>query len=92
MKQIEKLKASYAKLYEGLQNEIEDLDQEVLDLEKDVWVAIDVCIWSEHFQMKGLIGKIKAMKKEFDLCDEESELDRMFPKIHEEGFDADSMS
>jgi hypothetical protein len=36
MKQIEKLKASYAKLYEGLQNEIEDLDQEVLDLEKDV--------------------------------------------------------
>jgi hypothetical protein len=47
---------------------------------------------NEHMPLKGLLIKILAMKTEFDVYDEEAELDRMFPDRNEEGFDDDSMS
>ncbi|MCF8428264.1 MAG: hypothetical protein K9H61_06100 [Bacteroidia bacterium] len=92
MKHIEKLNSTYAQIYERLQNDEANLDQEIYDLDREVKDYMETTNGNEHMQLKGLLIKILAMKKEFDIYDEESELDRMFPERHEEGFDEDSMS
>jgi hypothetical protein len=92
MKSVKILTETYLRLHSELENENDEVQQEVFDLEQEVEEQISCSHPGEINQLKSLLKKIKIMKREFDLYDEEAELDMMFPDRHEDDFDEDSMS
>ncbi len=87
-----KLNDAYLKLQEELENDNLDVEQDVFDLEEKVKESIEFAHGNELLNMKMLLKNIKSFKIEFDLYDEEGELDMMFPDRHDENFDNDSMN
>ena len=87
-----KLNDAYLKLQEELENDNLDVEQEVFDLEEKVKESIGFAHGNDLLNMKMLFKNIKSLKIEFDLYDEEGELDMMFPERHDENFDNDSMN
>lgn len=75
----EKLNAEYIRLRKELENDNLDVQQEVFDLEDEVQEESEITSGKEQNLLKGLLKQIKAMKKEFDLYDEDAEMGMMFP-------------
>ena len=79
MVMYEKLNAEYIRLRKELENDNLDVQQEVFDLEDEVQEKSEITSGKEQNLLKGLLKQIKAMKKEFDLYDEDAEMGMMFP-------------
>jgi len=103
MKQIELLFETYNKLYEELDNNNYDVEQEVYELEDEIKLLLDEYSFqdepmfedqeTELTKLRELNNLVKEMKQEFDFYDEESELDMMFPNRHDDDdFDEDETS
>ena len=92
MPKFEKLNSAYLKLREELENDNLEDEQDVFDLEQQIQEELEDGFNNEEQQLKGLLNRIKELKKEFDLYDEDTELDRMFPDRHDDDFDEESMS
>jgi hypothetical protein len=92
MKKIEVLKERFEKLNQDLEDKNDEAEQGVIDLELEINDALENPFEKNINELKALKKKIISLKKEHNFYDEETELDRMFPERHEEGFDEDSMS
>jgi len=92
MKRIDELKEKYESLYQELENDNDEVVQEVYDLEQEVEGELSFAQGEDHHELKALLKKIKSMKEEFDLYDEEAERDNMFPNRNDDDFDEDSMN
>ena len=92
MENIKILKARFLEIKEAFENG-EDDEQIVYDFEEQIQEAYHEALRDKEIkEVKKLDKEVKAFKREYDFYDEDSELDRMFPDRHEEGFDEDSMS
>src|SRR5690606_23915914 len=90
--EIKALKARFEELKEAFEDG-EDDHQLVYDFEEQLQEAQQMAFKETDIsQLKKLDKELKEFKREYDFYDKESELDRMFPDRHEEGFDEDSMS
>jgi len=92
MKRIDELNENYERLYQELENDNYEVEPEVYDLEQEVEEELYLAQGKEHQALKTLLKKIKSMKEEFDLYDEEAERDNMFPNRNDDDFDEDSMN
>ena len=92
MEGIKELKARFFEIKEAIENGDDD-EQQVYDFEETIQEAYGYGFEeNEVYQLEKLQKKVKAYKRENGFYDEETELDRMFPDRHEEGFDQDSMN
>ena len=92
MKEFNQLNEEFERIYAELENDNLDAEQEMLELEEKVREAFEYSIGKEQTEIRGLLKKIKSIKKEFDFFDSEAELDNMFPNRRDDDFDDDSMS
>lgn len=92
MEGIKALKARFEQIKEAIENGDDD-EQIVYDFETKLQEAYGYGFEeNEVYQLEKLQKQVKAYKRQNGFYDEETELDRMFPDRHEEGFDEDSMS
>lgn len=94
------MKSEFEQLKEfinGLYNEVDSLDYDDELAENKFYEAQKMLEefqnnnW-EEFDLSELRKKLEYVKKELNLYDEQSELDRMFRNRHDDDFDGDDMS
>lgn len=92
MNTFNELNEEFNRIYEELQNDNFEAEEEMIQLEEKVREAIEYTHGVENKSLNGLMSEIKSAKKEFDFFDADAELDNMFPNRYDDDFDEDSMS
>ena len=91
---IKELKQKFFEIEEELDEigiiEIENLEERISDLEREIYEKLEVSRFNEELQLQSLLKKIDLFKEENDFYDADSELDGMFPDRHDDDFDEDS--
>jgi hypothetical protein len=86
------LNQTFLSICEELENNNFEVEEQLYDLEEQATDSLGFTYDREHAMIEQLLKKIKSAKLEYDLYDEEAELDNMFPDRHDDDFDEDSMS
>lgn len=86
------LNQTFLSICEELENNNFDVEEQLYELEEQATDSLGFTHDREHEMIEQLLKKIKSAKLEYDLYDEEAELDNMFPDRHDDDFDEDSMS
>lgn len=92
MDTFNKLNEDFERIYEELENQNYEAEEEMIELEDKVYEAIEYTFGTENANVSKLLDKINSAKIEFDFYDAEAELDMMFPDRHDEDFDEDSIN
>ncbi|MGI9191695.1 MAG: hypothetical protein ACR2IL_06190 [Chitinophagaceae bacterium] len=92
MSKITHFNEEFKRIYEQLEQDNFDAEDDLITLEEKMVEALDYALPTELPALQDLLKQIAETKNEFDIIDEEDALDMMFPDRHEEDFDEDSMS
>lgn len=71
--------------------DIKEFEERLLNIQDEVTAFKNMCLPTELASFDALLKRIKAIKKEHNFYEEQSEKDRMFPNLNDALFEEDDM-